>query len=122
LEVPFLPTDGDGLPGDVRSSQFQIPTIDLAASTSSSEEETILHPRPRNRRRKEAEKEEAKEAAILKAGLTRTTEKRQTVYRDGLEEQSWLEHIPSIIGAGTAVVAVAIIGALSFQSWRKGRD
>jgi hypothetical protein len=126
MEVPFLPTDDDG-PGAIGlDTSLKMPTIDLSASTSSSlsEEETVLHPRPRGRRRREAAVEEAKEAALLKAGLgaMEKVSARASAYRDELDEQSWLYHVPSILGTGTAIVAVAVIGALSFSTWRKNHN
>ena len=52
------------------------------------------------------------------------TKEIDTVF-DGRETQmedlgkSWYVHIPGLVGAGTALVVVGVIGALSFSSWSR---
>lgn len=37
------------------------------------------------------------------------------------EDNTWFLALPGLIGAGTALLVVSVIGALSFQTWRKNQ-
>lgn len=38
------------------------------------------------------------------------------------DESTWYLYLPSLVGAGTALLVVSVVGALSFHSWRKNNN
>ncbi|KAH8117842.1 hypothetical protein DFH11DRAFT_862052 [Phellopilus nigrolimitatus] len=38
------------------------------------------------------------------------------------EDSTWYLYLPGLVGAGTALLVVSVVGALSFQSWRKNNN
>jgi len=100
LEIPILPYENGPIHG---SEELEMPSIELGTSG---------------------------------AGSTRSTESRQTdsgtpiVRRRRKEEMTlfdnhedmdntWYLYIPGLVGAGTALLAVGIIGVLSFSTWSR---
>ena len=102
LDIPALPAEGE--------LELEMPTMNLvhpASDTEPSKEEFLTDSEPDavRRRRKALEKEQA----LLnksKAGL------------DDMEGP-WYLYVPGIIGAGTALLVVGIVGALSFSTWSR---
>jgi len=102
LDIPALPDDGE--------LQLEMPAMNLAPSTPESEfskEEITTDSEPEGpvvrRRRRE------KEQPLL--------DKTNTDLHD--MDNAWYLYIPGIIGAGTAILVVGIVGALSFSNWSR---
>jgi hypothetical protein len=121
-----------------------MPTLDMSGSYgSASEDETVLNPRPPLRRRRtsatesgsdinkekrkartppEKEKERGQERLREKEKETVDLVSSRTIIRRGAEEHPWYLYAPGIIGAGTALAAVAVVGAISLSTWRRGQN
>jgi hypothetical protein len=147
LDVPVIPPE----PGHdssetigAGSGDLQMPTLDMSGSYgSASEDETVLNPRPPLRRRRtsatesgsdinkekrkartppEKEKERGQERLREKEKETVDLVSSRTIIRRGAEEHPWYLYAPGIIGAGTALAAVAVVGAISLSTWRRGQN
>ncbi|EJD06600.1 uncharacterized protein FOMMEDRAFT_102453 [Fomitiporia mediterranea MF3/22] len=46
----------------------------------------------------------------------------QTNEHEQEEDSTWYLYLPGLVGAGTALLVVSVVGALSFQSWRKNNN
>lgn len=91
LEIPPLP-EFSGV------HELEMPTIDMPPTA-----ESVSEPEPptiRRRRKKE-------EMALL--------EKQQAEEMDN----NWYFFVPQLVGAGTALLVVGIVGALSFSTWSR---
>jgi thiamine pyrophosphokinase len=109
LDIPALPQEGDVR--GVGSVELEMPSLDLGVSTPESvASRESLHTDtepPLVRRRKKA-KEEQMAASVVK--------KPQDVEDiDG----AWYYYIPGLVGAGTALLVVGVVGALSFSTWSR---
>ncbi|KAJ7707771.1 hypothetical protein B0H17DRAFT_972522 [Mycena rosella] len=105
LDIPLLPPLGTSLSREP-SEQLEMPSIDLHASQYGSE--------PARRRRKTKEETLKEETALFD---------NRGPKLDDLD--NWYLYIPSVVGAGTALLVVGVIGALSFSTWSgetKGRS
>lgn len=103
LDIPVLSSEGE--------LELEMPTMNVGHAVSESEpskEEflTDSEPDPSLRRRRKALE---KGQALLGKG------------KAGLEEMEdpWYLYVPGIIGAGTALLVVGIVGALSFSTWSR---
>ncbi|KAF8962764.1 hypothetical protein BDZ97DRAFT_1823952 [Flammula alnicola] len=102
LDIPALPAEG--------ALELEMPSMQLQTSTPHSEQskESVdadsepEAPVVRRRRKKE-------EQTLL--------EKTKTDLDD--YDNAWYLYIPGIIGAGTALLVVGIVGALSFSTWSR---
>lgn len=108
LDIPALPQESD-----VRgtgSVELEMPSLDLGVSTPESvASRESLHTDaepPLVRRRKKA-KEEQLAASVVK---------NQDV--DDVDG-AWYYYIPGLLGAGTALLVVGVVGALSFSTWSR---
>lgn len=104
LDIPALPIAGE--------LELEMPMMNLTPSASESErskEEIQTDSEPDvpvvRRRRKPLEKEH------------RLLNKNNTSLDD--VDGTWYLYIPGIIGAGTALLVVGIVGALSFSNWSR---
>ena len=101
LDIPALPAEGE--------IELEMPSIHLAPSAPDSIESkesvyTDSEPEgPTRRRRKKAEQSLLDKTS---AGLDEM-------------ENAWYLYVPGIIGAGTALLVVGIVGALSFSTWSR---
>jgi thiamine pyrophosphokinase len=103
LDIPALPSEGE--------LELEMPAMNLghsASDTEPSKEEFLTDSEPDatlRRRRKALEKEQA----LLDKG------------KAGLDEMEgpWYLYVPGIVGAGTALLVVGIVGALSFSTWSR---
>ena len=102
LDIPALPAEGE--------LELEMPSIHLAPSAPDSiqsKESVYTDSEPEGpatrRRRKKAEQTLLDKTS---AGL------------DNMEN-AWYLYIPGIIGAGTALLVVGIVGALSFSTWSR---
>ncbi|KDQ57175.1 hypothetical protein JAAARDRAFT_178758 [Jaapia argillacea MUCL 33604] len=115
LDVPVLPLEFDDLrtSGVAEASVLRMPSIDVASprdpiSESISEKleqagiETV---QPRRRRKRES-------ITIMDEPPT----------ADEDEDSAWYLYVPGLVGAGTALLVVGFIGALSLSSWRKNQS
>lgn len=66
--------------------------------------------RPESTLRVRRRRQQASEAL-----LERTTEEEE-------QDNTWYLYLPGLVGAGTALLVVSVVGALSFQSWRKNNN
>jgi hypothetical protein len=108
LDVPRIPDEGAG------DAELLMPSVDSDSATES-EDETVLQ--PRQRRRTGTVGKEAQPPAKLEPEPPRAVVRREP------PEQGWLQHAaPAVLSAGTALVAVAVFGVLSFAAMRKARD
>lgn len=96
LEIPILPPPGASLSRSP-SEQLEMPSIDLQSSQYSSE--------PLRRRRKLKEE-------------TTLFDNREAKLED-LDNGTWYLYIPGLVGAGTALLVVGVISALSFSTWSR---
>ncbi|KAJ6494776.1 hypothetical protein C8R47DRAFT_1117160 [Mycena vitilis] len=90
LDIPVLPPPISRNP----SEQLEMPSIELHSS-----------PEPPRRRRKM--KEESTLFDNREAKL------------DDLEDNTWYLYVPGLVGAGTALLVVGVISALSFSTWSR---
>lgn len=103
LDIPLLPLEEPkGM-----AEELEMPNIELAPSApeSRSGESHYTDPEPpliRRRRRKE-------DLALL--------DKRDANVDD--LDSTWYLYIPGLVGAGTALLVVGIVGALSFSTWSR---
>lgn len=105
LDIPSLPSETEThRSGD--NEELEMPSMDLGASAPASNFSGDSPPDPdaqtiRRRRKKE-------ELALLDN-------------RRELEEldNTWYFYIPGLVGAGTALLVVGIVGALSFSNWSR---
>ena len=111
LDVPVIPDDGTGhAPGAGSTHELEMPSIEIHPSAPESvysgegsiysEQETVI----RRRRQK----------------------KEELIFLDEVKgrediESAWYLYVPSLVGAGTALLVVGVIGALSFSSWRRNQ-
>lgn len=100
LDIPALPSEGE--------LELEMPIMNFASDTEHSKEEFSTDSEPDaalRRRRKVLEKEQA----LLDKG------------KAGLDDMEgpWYLYVPGIVGAGTALLVVGIVGALSFSTWSR---
>jgi hypothetical protein len=105
LEVPVLPVEDKGSTDDDEATELglRMPSVDLRASSEAS----------RTRRR-----HTQREGAHNKDLVDVPQRARRT---DDLDD-AWYLYVPGLVGAGTALLVVGVIGALSFTSWRKNQN
>jgi hypothetical protein len=91
-------------------------------STSDSEDETVLQPRPRQRRRAGTVGKTVV-TEVLNPKTEQQTPPRVLARREPDDGGGWVQYAPAVLGAGTALVAIAVVSVLSF-TWRmqKARD
>jgi len=107
LDIPALPQEGSGRPAGV---ELEMPSLDLAVSTpesvaSGESMHTDTEP-PLVRRRKKVEEQ-------LAADVVKKNQDVEDV------DDAWYYYIPGLLGAGTALLVVGVVGALSFSSWSR---
>lgn len=110
LDVPVISDDGSGqsLSGSVH--EFEMPSIEIRPSAPESVysgEDVIYSEQEKTIRRRRQKKEEL-------------------IFLDEVKgkediESAWYLYVPSLVGAGTALLVVGVIGALSFSSWRRNQ-
>lgn len=125
LDVPLLSVEGDDLSPRRQTSssressseqQLRMPSIDIHASnarlgadlssTQKIELESTL--RPRKRRKDDASGEDS----MIQQARANDTDQDD-------DDNAWYLYLPGLIGAGTALLVVGVVSALSFSSWRK---
>jgi thiamine pyrophosphokinase len=98
LDIPVLPPPG-GLLSHNPSEQLEMPSIDIQSSYASE---------PALTRRRRKTKEES-------TSLFHKSEAKL----DDLEDNTWYLYVPGLVGAGTALLVVGVISALSFSTWSR---
>jgi len=102
LEVPVLPVE-DKVPTDDDEATelgLRMPSVDVRVSSEASQT---------RRRQKEGSQNK---------GLVEVPQRARRT--DDLEG-AWYLYVPGLVGAGTALLVVGVVGALSFTSWRKNQ-
>lgn len=109
LEVPALPTEDEGLADDdeVTELGLRMPSVDLSGPSSDANQTN--QPRRRHTQR---------EGIQGKQVIEVPQRARRTDDLDG----AWYLYVPGLVGAGTALIVVGVIGALSFSTWRKNQS
>jgi thiamine pyrophosphokinase len=101
LDVPFI-SSGSEVESSPHSPHLLMPSLDFNAP-----DEADPNPSLRRRRR----------SAIL-----RTFEKSEATTAGTGEEEPWYMYLPTILGVGTAILAVGFVGAIGLQSWRRNQS
>ncbi|KAI0314603.1 hypothetical protein OF83DRAFT_1135911 [Amylostereum chailletii] len=102
LDVPLLVPEGDDT-SDPEPIELEMPSIDVRTE----EEKPPAGSRPRRRFRTKEDDE--------KLSLPKTTT------AEGVDD-TWYLYIPGLIGAGTALLVVGVVGAIGFSSWRRNQS
>lgn len=74
--------------------------------------------------RSDTNKEEVKPDSTVRMRKRRQQASNALFDQTGSEEEdsTWYLYLPGLVGAGTALLVVSVVGALSFQSWRKNNN
>ncbi|KAI5122755.1 hypothetical protein M0805_009838 [Coniferiporia weirii] len=130
--IPYLPEETDlrgfgrqerdgrsprrsgAVPEDTQEPELRMPSLyvdqgdTLRPETSASKKEVEVKPdssmRVRRRRQQTSD-----------ALLEQTNSEEE-------EDSTWYLYLPGLVGAGTALLVVSVVGALSFNSWRKNNN
>lgn len=104
LEVPALPVEDEGSGDDDEATELglRMPSVDLNASSEANQ------PRRRHTQREGSQNKQVVEIPQRSRGT------------DDLDG-TWYLYVPGLVGAGTALLVVGVIGALSFSTWRKNQ-
>ena len=110
LDVPVIPDDGSGQAVLGSTHELEMPSIEIHPSAPQSVysgEDSIYSEQEMIIRRRRQKKEEL-------------------IFLDEVKgkediETAWYLYVPSLVGAGTALLVVGVIGALSFSSWRRNQ-
>ncbi|ETW83089.1 hypothetical protein HETIRDRAFT_474236 [Heterobasidion irregulare TC 32-1] len=103
LDVPLLPSEGEDVLRESTSDvTLQMPTIEVNPPV----EDRVSRTHPRQKRRQKGD-----------VGIFDDSK------RSAMEEldNTWYLYLPGLVGAGTALLVVGVVGALSFSSWRKNQ-
>jgi hypothetical protein len=105
LEVPVLPVEDKGSIDDDDATELglRMPSVDLHASSEASQA-----------RRRHTHREGPQNKDLVQV----PQRARRTDDLDG----AWYLYVPGLVGAGTALLVVGVIGALSLTSWRKNQS
>ena len=105
LEVPVLPVEDKGSIDDdeVTELGLRMPSVDIDPSSEASQA---------RRRHSQREWPQNKDLVQVPQRVRRTDD------LDG----AWYLYVPGLVGAGTALLVVGVIGALSLTSWRKNQS
>lgn len=110
LDVPVIPDDGSGQAALGSTHELEMPSIEIhpsAPESVCSGEDVKYSEQETMRRRRRQKKEELIFLDEVKG--------REDI------ENAWYLYVPSLVGAGTALLVVGVIGALSFSSWRRNQ-
>jgi len=108
LEVPSLPSHDDGLLQSA-AEELEMPSIELQPSAPESvvgDPHTEVDPPGMRRRRK-------KEELIML--------RDRGIKAQNNIDNAWYLYLPGLVGAGTALLVVGVVGALSFSTWRRNQ-
>ena len=105
LEVPILPAEDKGSADDDEATELglRMPSVDVRASSEAGQT-----------RRRHTQRDGAQNKGLVEV----PQRARRTDDLDG----AWYLYVPGLVGAGTALLVVGVIGALSFTSWRKNQN
>jgi hypothetical protein len=110
LDVPDLPDEGIPRHGLGSTHELEMPSIEIHPSAPESVysgEESLYSEQEIIPRRRRQKKEELVFMDEVKG-------------RDDIDS-AWYLYVPSLVGAGTALLVVGVIGALSLSSWRRNQ-
>ncbi|KAI0279730.1 hypothetical protein BGY98DRAFT_1089100 [Russula aff. rugulosa BPL654] len=97
LEVPVLPAEDKESIDDDEATELglRMPSVDLHATS---------------------------EASQARTAKQRSSSSPQRARRTDDLDSAWYLYVPGLVGAGTALLVVGVIGALSLTSWRKNQS
>jgi len=110
LDVPALP-QGDAYGVGVSDVELEMPSLDIGTSPPESvAERESLHSNtyPLHMRRRKKAKGEQMAASVIKSPPS----------LDDVDG-AWYYYIPGLVGAGTALLVVGVVGVLSFSTWSR---
>jgi len=109
LDVPVIP-DGDS---GQDAHELEMPSIEIHSSAPESvySSEDVIY-------------SEQQEKTIRRRRLQKN--KEEMVFLDEVKgredvDSAWYVYLPGLVGAGTALLVVGVIGALSFSTWRRNQ-
>ncbi|TFK40305.1 hypothetical protein BDQ12DRAFT_628198 [Crucibulum laeve] len=102
LDVPTLPQEGEH---HIHRIELEMPSMEIDSSAPESADSEPEVPVQIRRRRKKEE-------------VSLVEENRKTAEVEDMDN-TWYLYIPGIVGAGTALLVVGIVGALSFSTWSR---
>lgn len=107
-------TPGQQQPEPVQGPELQMPSIYLEEGKTlrpdGSPPHTDEQSQPESTVRIRRRRQQASEALLEQ---TKANEE---------EDNTWYLYLPGLVGAGTALLVVSVVGALSFHSWRKNNN
>jgi hypothetical protein len=110
LDIPVIPNDASGQPGSGSTHELEMPSLEIHPSAPDSvySSEESMYP---------------EQEIVLRR---RRVKKDELIFMDELKgkddiDSAWYLYVPSLVGAGTALLVVGVIGALSFSSWRRNQ-
>jgi hypothetical protein len=105
LEVPVLPVEDKGSTDDDEATELglRMPSVDLHTSSEAGQA-----------RRRHTQREVPQNKDLVQVP--------QRVRRTDDLEGAWYLYVPGLVGAGTALLVVGVVGALSLTSWRKNQS
>jgi thiamine pyrophosphokinase len=106
LDVPLLTSEGDDPLRAADAEELEMPSIELYTSSAESVHSESYCDDPSVRRRRKKEEQ------------TLFDNRRPGV---GDIDNAWYVYIPGLVGAGTALLVVGVIGALSLSTWRRNQ-
>jgi hypothetical protein len=107
LEVPALPAEDEGSADDDEATELglRMPSVDLSGPSSDANQTN----QPRRRHAQGMQDRQVVEVP-------------QRAHRTDDLDGAWYLYVPGLVGAGTALLVVGVIGALSFSTWRKNQS
>jgi len=102
IEIPSLPHESEST-SRFGALDLEMPRMDVGVTTPESEQSRQTDPGPPLVRRRKR-----KEEALIKAKAD----------LDDMDS-TWYLYVPGLVGAGTALLVVGIVGALSFSTWSR---
>ncbi|KAL0954839.1 hypothetical protein HGRIS_003782 [Hohenbuehelia grisea] len=119
LDIPSLPPLDSSGPG-LTMDELQMPSMYLDKNESSSG--------PHSMDSSEGVQSSDPETPIVRRRRRKTLEEeqdelfeRESDARVEDIDNTWYLYLPGLVGAGTAMLVVGVIGALSFQTWRRNQ-
>lgn len=125
--IPYLPEETDlrGVDRPGRADPFD-PFAELSERATEQElQMPSIYVEQSRTIRSDSGKEEVKPDSTVRMRKRRQQASNSLFDQAGSNEEedsTWYLYLPGLVGAGTALLVVSVVGALSFQSWRKNNN